>query len=220
MENLAKNVTLLLEERGMNAHDLSRATGIPQPSIYRIMTGQTKNPSVPRLKVIACYFGVDYADLIEKDLSQVPYTPKTPSEDRFTVVKYYSAKGECGSGELNDYVEIKGGMAFEIGWLDNIGVKEDRAAIIRATGNSMSPTISDGDIVLIDTSKIDKEEGRVFAIHRSGNGLVIKRLKINENGNWYYHSDNIDQNRYSPMHPLEDDKIIGRVMWQAGSGGL
>lgn len=220
MDFLATNLKHLMSERGMNAHELSRATGIPQPSIYRMTTGETKNPSMPRIKILATYFDVDFETLTEKNMVSEGYTPKPPSEEKYVIVKQYTAKGECGTGELNDHVEVRGGIAFQKDKLIQLGVNEAFAVVIQSSGDSMYPTIPDRSDLLLDTSKTKLEEDRVYAIERAGNGLVIKRAKIDRTGAWYYHSDNPDQIRYSPMYPLDEDMVIGQVMWQGGSGGL
>ena len=48
----------------------------------------------------------------------------------------------------------------------------------------------------------------------------MKRIGRNRNGEWVYISDNVDKNRYPDMFALENDKIIGRVVWTGGNAGL
>jgi Predicted transcriptional regulator len=56
------------------------------------------------------------------------------------------------------------------------------------------PGLNNGDTVLIDTSRTQPKDGRVFAINYEGE-LVIKRL-MRDAGNWWLSSDNTDKTRY------------------------
>jgi len=44
--------------------DLSKATGVPQPTISRILRGDTKSPKVSSLKKIAAHFDVTLDHLL------------------------------------------------------------------------------------------------------------------------------------------------------------
>ena len=48
---------LMLDTR-ISQTDLSKATGVPQPTISRILRGDTKSPKVSSIKKIAAHFGV------------------------------------------------------------------------------------------------------------------------------------------------------------------
>lgn len=62
------NIDFLLRQRKMTSNGLAQATGIPQPSIYRVMTGITAEARSSTLKPIADFFGMTVSDLREKDL--------------------------------------------------------------------------------------------------------------------------------------------------------
>lgn len=62
------NIDFLLRQRKMSSNGLALATGIPQPSIYRVMTGITAEARSKTLKPIADFFGMTVSDLREKDL--------------------------------------------------------------------------------------------------------------------------------------------------------
>lgn len=50
--------------------DLHKATGVPQPTIFRITTGESVDPKTASLQPLADYFGVTVADLRDRDLTQ------------------------------------------------------------------------------------------------------------------------------------------------------
>ena len=83
---------------------------------------------------------------------------------------------------------------------------------IRTAGDSMEPTLSDGDFLLLDRSQIDPQGGQVFVIY-TDDGLLVKRLREDGDG-WELTSDNPV---YPPRRSGESDRIMGRVAW---SGAL
>ena len=66
--------------------------------------------------------------------------------------------GSCGVGELNEHVEVTEGMVFKRAWLKRKSLAIGKLMVIYADGDSMFPTIEDGDVLLIDTSTITPSE--------------------------------------------------------------
>ena len=84
----------------------------------------------------------------------------------------------------------------------------DRLTCVRAVGDSMEPTVHDGDLVVVDAGRTDPLDGHLFAV-RTNAGLVIRRLR-QRGGRWRLTSDN----RPHPQHAVaDDDRILGRVAW-------
>ena len=48
----------LMHEADINQSDLSRETGVPQPTIHRILNGHTKSSNYMTMKSIGTFFGV------------------------------------------------------------------------------------------------------------------------------------------------------------------
>ena len=85
----------------------------------------------------------------------------------------------------------------------------DRLKCVRAVGDSMEPTIGDGDFVALDHGRTEPLDGQVFAA-RTDAGLVVKRLGRRRGGRWQLISDNP---AYQPRPVTEDDRILGQVAW-------
>lgn len=96
---------------------------------------------------------------------------------------------------------------------------------VDVTGDSMTPTLSDGDTLLVDTRVQSVISGSIYAI-RAEDEVLVKRLNRHVDGNIEVTSDNP---RFKPQlieaetarrlwadgeAPL---KIIGRVLWRMGS---
>ena len=142
--------------------------------------------------------------------------PRAPSEDEYALIPQYSTKGSCGGGELNDHVELLGGLAFKRDWLKRYGLKENSACVIYACGSSMAPTLSDGDVILLDCSSKELRNGKIYALCIDGE-VRIKRVHVNF-GKITLVSDNQDKLRYPDQEVPADVEldVIGRGVWQGG----
>jgi phage repressor protein C with HTH and peptisase S24 domain len=108
--------------------------------------------------------------------------------------------------------EVVGIVPFRLDWLR--GLHEgplDRLKVVRGKGDSMQPTIMDGDVVLIDTSqrRFDDQD-RIWAIAYGDLGM-IRRIRQTPKGSWILMPDN------HVVRPEEvgdgEVALIGRVIW-------
>lgn len=63
MDKTAENLAKLLKEEGISINELSRRTGVPQPSITRTLNKTHKEPRSGIVDPIAKYFGITAAEL-------------------------------------------------------------------------------------------------------------------------------------------------------------
>lgn len=102
-----------------------------------------------------------------------------------------------------------------------MGLKPDSLSVIYASGLSMSPTINEGEVLLIDHAQTEPRDGQVFAIE-CDNELLVKRLARHPAGGWICRSDNPDKTRYADWAPVAADqlgllRLVGRVVWRGGA---
>ena len=88
-----------------------------------------------------------------------------------------------------------------------------RLTCVRAVGDSMEPTIRDGDLVAVDSGRTDPLDGHLFAV-RTDAGLVVKRLRQTR-GRWLLISDNPT---HAPRPTGKDDRIVGQIAWCGPQG--
>ncbi|CAG9259558.1 HTH cro/C1-type domain-containing protein [Burkholderia diffusa] len=229
---LARNLQWLLERNGLNPNSLAErlANKPPQATIFRILNGESLTPRDSTVQPLAEHFGVPVHELRYVDLqaahenrgssrsgdSDLPY----PTEDEFSMVPQLDIAAACGDGKYVDHVVVKGGLAFKRSSLRDFGVPEHAARIIYASGGSMSPTIQDGCVVLLNTADQAPKEGKIFAICTPDGGLVLKRLIWDYHPTmgaqtWIMRSDNPDKNAHPDKVLPPDDRtmIIGRAVW-------
>ena len=75
----------------------------------------------------------------------------------------------------------------------------------------MEPTLPDGCSILIDRNRRERREGRIYVM-RTEDGVVVKRLGRDQDGNWNILSDN---QVWPPIPWTTDVKVIGEVRWAA-----
>lgn len=53
---------------------------------------------------------------------------------------------------------------------------------INVMGDSMSPTLQDGSVVVVETTPSSLQNNGIYIIHSAQNGLLIKRVRLEEDG--------------------------------------
>ena len=153
------------------------------------------------------------ADLIPGPVSRGdPPARAAPAEDVAMIPFAPDVRLAAGSGEVVFEESAEVSIAVAAGALA-AWARPERLTCVRAAGDSMRPTIHDGDLVAVDAGRVEPLDGRLFAV-RTGAGLVVKRLR-QAGGGWLLISDN-------PAHPprpaAEEDRIVGQVAWSGPRG--
>ena len=109
-----------------------------------------------------------------------------------------------------------GGRPFDLVWLSAMQLRAESLCVITAIGASMAPTIQDAEELLIDRSKTNAVDGKVFALDRGGE-IIARRLVRDFSGGWIVRCDNPDKPRFGDIAAAAADlHIIGRVVWRGG----
>lgn len=138
------------------------------------------------------------------------------SLDEFYMVPQYDVEASAGGGSMVEREAEVGKLAFRRSWLREKGLVPKDLAVIRIRGDSMSPTIRGGSIVLVDTrERTPGEDGIYVLLH--DHHLVAKRLQPDWRGGMSILSDNPAYERqYITADELKELTIVGRVVWAAG----
>ncbi|WBS00243.1 helix-turn-helix transcriptional regulator [Pseudoduganella sp. SL102] len=96
-------------------------------------------------------------------------------------------------------------------WLVRKGYVRDNLIGIHVSGESMEPTLYDGDLVVVNIADKHGVDGGIYAFNYEGEA-VVKRL-TRDAGRWWLTSDNPDQRKYH-RKVCEGDAciIVGRVV--------
>ncbi|HCA25238.1 MAG TPA: hypothetical protein DEP32_13820 [Pseudomonas sp.] len=223
METLGKRIARLRKAKNLSQTELATACGWENGQArvgnYEL---DKREPTLSNLRTIADALGTTLMHLVEGDPDQDATPPAhTPSAHDYALVPQYTAKVAAGNGQMNDHVEVKGGLVFKRAWLTRMSLKERNLHVIYVEGHSMEPTISDGDVLLFDESQTAPKDGRIYVLCKPDGQLIIKRLIQSITGGWIIRSDNEDKRTY-PDQPVADSEIehvsiVGRAVWHGGA---
>lgn len=165
----------------------------------------------------------EIVELGNKDAANSPFPGGEEAlhslDDRYAFIPQYDAKAAAGLGSENPHVEIRSTLAFKREWLRVKGVNPKNLIVIYADGQSMWPTISDRDVLLVDRSQLDPIDGQVFVLAH-GEKAIVKRLIQCPIGSWIVRSDNDDKvdypDRVFTRSDANEHRIIGKVIWRGG----
>lgn len=87
-----------------------------------------------------------------------------------------------------------GTMGMRRSWIERNDFNPARLIAIQVKGESMEPSLYEGDVVVINTADTKMVDGQVYAINYEGEA-VVKRLS-RDAGEWWLTSDNLDQRKY------------------------
>ncbi len=134
-----------------------------------------------------------------------PNTNNTPNSYQIDVL---NIKASAGTGIENHIVEVIDTIFLDKN-LFRTPINPAKIKLIQVSGDSMFPTLHDGDFVVIDETKAYGVDG-IYAINLH-NQILIKRLKFKLNGTIQIISDNKDYEMevYNPNETQIPLHIIG-----------
>ncbi|MHB2265852.1 S24 family peptidase [Aliihoeflea sp. PC F10.4] len=129
-----------------------------------------------------------------------------------------SVEAAAGAGAIVHSEQVDEYVAFSAEWLRARQIRPSSARILTAKGDSMEPTIRDGDMLIVETAIEQAVDNGIYCLTYNG-VLLVKRLFLKRNGGLIISSDNkiagIDE-EIEP-HEVPAVHIAGRVMWHGRS---
>lgn len=131
----------------------------------------------------------------------------------FVLVPKHEVAASAGNGSTVNNEAIVDYLAFKNQFINTLGVDPNHLALIDVRGDSMSPTINDGDLVLLDTRAHNIKSEGVYVINFNG-VLLLKRIRIRVSGG----IDIISDNELYGVETISGEQLgellfIGRVVW-------
>ena len=139
------------------------------------------------------------------------------AEGEYVLVPRYDVRASAGGGAVVHSEQVVDHLAFKADWVRNrLGINPAHLLLLEAVGDSMEPTISDGDLLLVSTNEPRIRDNAIYALNVSGD-LMVKRVQKRLDGTLVVSSDNP---RYRPeeVAPRDSDilRVIGQVLWHGG----
>lgn len=205
-----------MKERGISQAELARRVGVSQPTISAIFNGDTQKTK--HLRSIALALDTTEAWLAGE--TDDPVTGALGALDReemadrlgLFLVPDMEISYAMGAGSFLEVFEQRGVRAFDSSWLRTVSAGNlDKLFVADGDGDSMEPTLRDGDTVLIDAGqKVVNKPDRIWAVTYGGMGM-IKRVRPLPDGRHELMSDN--QSVRSIYAAAGELFVVGRVIW-------
>lgn len=196
---------LLIAENGDDYAGLSKLVGRNAAYIQQfIKRGSPKKlPEVER-GILARYFGVD-----EQVLGGIAMPAMKAG---LRLIPKLAVGASAGPGAMNDAETLAGKIGFDEKWLRKQGLEPSKLSLIRVDGDSMSPTLNDGDDIMVDNSAAATSLRDGIHVIRMDDTLMVKRLARRPKGRLSVISDN---SAYPGWADVDGPSItvIGRVVW-------
>lgn len=144
------------------------------------------------------------------------FRPAAGLGDDFVLLPKYDVRAAAGGGAVIHSEQIVDYLAFKASWVyQRLGAQPKNLILLESWGDSMEPTIADGDLLLVDRSRAQVRDNAIYAFAADGN-LMVKRLQRRiATGHLIVISDNP---RYAPeeLGPGVPLNVIGQVIWHGG----
>jgi phage repressor protein C with HTH and peptisase S24 domain len=220
----------LILQHWPSADRLARAMSV-SPSAFRKWLRGEAEPSRERLVALADAAKVSIAWLAKGE--GPPPTLARPEQgggarsadpergidpSRFILLPKQAEAAAAGTGNPPPARPDTEYIAFRHDWVRSVlGIEPGDLILETAVGESMRPTIQDGDLLLVDTTDRTFSSFGVYVLEIGGERLV-KRVQRKLDGTLVLISDN---ETYQPDHVtgqmLDGVTVIGRVVWGGGS---
>ncbi|MDN4038673.1 S24 family peptidase [Massilia sp. YIM B02443] len=199
---------LLSDKNGGNQSEMARYIGVSPQAVQKWVAGESE-PRGKNLDLAAEFLGVTPAHLkfgIALDQpagaaaqtfpGMIPVRGVEPDDPSLTQIMKVRIKVQAGITGFQVEPEHHDGetMGVPTSWVRGERlVMSDLYAIV-VKGESMEPSLYDGDVIVVNTADKKLTDGSVYAVNYEGE-VVVKRM-VRDSGMWWLASDNADQRRF------------------------
>jgi phage repressor protein C with HTH and peptisase S24 domain len=201
----------LIKERREDYASLSRLLGRNAAYVHQyIHRGSPKRLREEDRKTLARYFGVADSFLSGQaapDHEQQPDSQLIP-------IPRFDISASAGPGALEGLEQPIAHIGFSRSWLEQLcRARPHELSLIQVRGDSMFPSLSDGDDMMVDRSDGAARLREGIYVIRLDEALVVKRLSVNPvSKRLTVASDNHAYPSWQNLKPGSID-VIGRVVW-------
>ena len=185
MPKLSQILRALMLEVGITVTELARRTGVGQPVIHRMASGETDNPKVGSLSPIAAFFNVTISQLVGDD--PLP-------EDRFkgSHNPYYRAWTKLPLLNWEQAVLWPNHRQQEVqSYISTEAIVSDMAFATRIEDTTMAPRFPEGSILVVDP-EIKPQDQDFVLIHLGNHGKAQFKQMLVDGESLYLKPINTD----------------------------
>jgi phage repressor protein C with HTH and peptisase S24 domain len=203
----------LVDAQGVSLSGLSALLG-RNPSYLQqfVRKGSPRKLEEGDRRTLARFFGVDEAELgAAGDGGAAAYSGQRRAAGEWADVPRLPLGASAGPGAVAGGELPVGQLRFSARWLKSQGLDPAMLSAIEVEGDSMDPTLRDGDEILVDRTPRPLRSG--IHVLRLDDVLLVKRVERAGDALRL-----ISDNRAYPEieRPAGEVEILGRVVWKGG----
>lgn len=193
-----------LDRKRMTQSELAERMGVNKNTISQYKTG-SRTPPMDTLELLVDALDISLAEF---------FACRDDSRPDLVFVERVKAKPRAGTGGLETDSAHDGYYSFHSSFIARKGGTDKTMKIFEVAGDSMSPTLVDGDMIMVNTGESDVRTGRIYLL-RIGEELMVKRLETRPGGILLLRSDNPDYDDIPVNRGDEcaDVEVLGRMVW-------
>ena len=213
---MSERLRARIRQLGMSVAEVAREAGVNRTFVYDILRGRSQVPNLEKLTRVAKVVKVPPDWLLSGKGRVQGGDPITEDyHNEFVAIQYAAVRPSMGGGAIvEDEERIGRDFHFRRAWIrDRLKAAPSMLRVMAVQGDSMMPTLNDGDIILVDMNQRNPVPPGVFVLHDSM-GLVAKRLEHVPMSDPPHVRIISDNQKYTPYDCLLDEvNIVGRVRW-------
>lgn len=174
---MAQNIKMYMEDKGISRKEFCKRLGFAYSTVTDWLNAE-KYPRIDKIDMMATFFGVSKADLVEPHTAtHSPTKPPAPSQQPRDKGIRIPVLGRVVAGipieaieEIIDWEEIPQKLAAS-----------GKFFALRVCGHSMEPGILEGDIVIVRQQEdVDNYDTAIVLVN--GDEATVKRVKKQKEG--------------------------------------
>jgi len=172
-QSISENLALLLKQQGLNANQLAQLIGLPMMTVRRLLSGETEDPRVSTLKIIADYFNISIDVLISDDPRNIigaSQHTKSYSVPRIT----WETLPKLHALEKNHFIDWTDWQSISLNEKDSIGIH----SFALESRPSMYPRFPKGTLFIIDPDTTPTDGDIVLIKIKDNNEFTLRELII------------------------------------------
>lgn len=216
MDQVFAAIDAALKRKGLSDAAASKLAVGNYALLKNMRSSRAKSPEDRRLN----YYALErLAEVLDLELYIGPpreagplITAEIAGED-YAAVPRYDAAFSAGPGMVNPEDMPAGAIAFRKDWLTREDISPASSMVVSVKGDSMAPTLHDGDLVLVDRRKTVPRGRRIYALIGADGEARIKRVERLPSALLLQSDNEHTPTELIPEAEADRVRILGEVVW-------
>lgn len=178
---IAKNLNAVIKARNIQKNQIAQALGIPAMTVRRIFSGETTDPRISTLKLIADYLNISIDSLLDTK-NQISINNSKKAAPYFAPILDWDTAARINSIHELDLLKWKEWQPISLSSKQHIS--ENAFALISRP--SMYPRFPQETIFIIDPNITPRDGDIILVRIKENNELTLRELKI-DSPDWFLH---------------------------------